>query len=291
MNGILGQKTDQGQKFLENGKRIPVTYIKVSGSRIIGLKTTERDGYSGAVVSFGTKKSGNKAIMGKIKPLGVEFAPRFIKEVKLADSNSPTLNVGDFVKASEILKPGDMVDATGVSKGKGFQGGVKLHHFKGGPKTHGQSDRHRAPGSIGQGTTPGRVYKGKRMAGRMGDNRVTIKNLEVIEINDDLLLLKGLIPGAKKTLIMLTKRGENKKFVPLFKEEQELADVENNSAAEVIDTASSDEVTNDSAETETPEPVTPEEGQEPASTQDNIPDEAKNVKNEGNDEEGAQNAS
>lgn len=127
----------------------------------------------------------------------------------------------DLLKASEVLKPGDIVDVIGVSKGKGFAGVVKRHHFKGGPRTHGQSDRERAPGSIGQTTTPGRVYKGKRMAGRMGHERVTIKNLRVVDVSDNFLLIKGLVPGPKNSLVMVKKVGEDKKFVPLYKEESE----------------------------------------------------------------------
>ena len=119
-----------------------------------------------------------------------------------------------------------MINVTGVPKGKGYAGVVKRHHFKGGPRTHGQSDRERAPGSIGQTTTPGRVYKGKRMAGRMGHETATIRNLEVLDVSADLILVKGLVPGGRNTLIILKKVGENKKFVPLYKEidEEESAD-------------------------------------------------------------------
>ncbi|MBI1982210.1 MAG: 50S ribosomal protein L3 [Candidatus Levybacteria bacterium] len=128
--------------------------------------------------------------------------------------------VKDALKALEVFKPGDIVDVIGVSKGKGFAGVVKRHHFKGGPRTHGQSDRERAPGSIGQTTTPGRVYKGKRMAGRMGHERVTIKNLQVIDVSEDKILIKGLVPGPKNSLVMVRKVSEDKKFVPLYKEEE-----------------------------------------------------------------------
>src|SRR5258706_11916072 len=105
-----------------------------------------------------------------------------------------------------------------MSKGKGFAGGVKRHHFKGGPRTHGQSDRERAPGSIGQTTTPGRVYKGKRMAGKMGNDQVTLKNLEVIDVSDDTLLIKGLVPGISGTYLIIRKIGKNKKYVAMVKE-------------------------------------------------------------------------
>src|SRR5207237_10031812 len=105
--------------------------------------------------------------------------------------------VGDSIKASDVFSIGDIVDVIGVSKGKGFAGGVKRHHFKGGPRTHGQSDRERAPGSIGQTTTPGSVYKGKSMEGRMGSDRITVKNLEVMEIEGDTLVVKGVVPGPR----------------------------------------------------------------------------------------------
>lgn len=120
------------------------------------------------------------------------------------------------------LKAGDLVDVIGISKGKGFAGVVKRHHFKGGPRTHGQSDRERAPGSIGQTTTPGRVYKGKRMAGHMGHSRTTIKNLQVVDVeeNKNTLLIKGLVPGPVKSRVFIKKVGEDKKFVPLWKETQ-----------------------------------------------------------------------
>lgn len=119
----------------------------------------------------------------------------------------------------EELKAGDVIKVTGISKGKGFAGVVKRHHFKGGPRTHGQSDRERAPGSIGQTTTPGRVYKGKRMAGRMGQDRVTIRNLQIVDIDSskNLIFIKGLVPGPKRNTISIIKTGESKKFIPVFK--------------------------------------------------------------------------
>ncbi len=130
--------------------------------------------------------------------------------------------MGSEINFKEIFAPGDLVDVTGTSKGKGWAGGVKRHGFHGGPKTHGQSDRHRAPGSIGQGTTPGRVYRGKKMAGRMGTETVTVKNLEVISITDDgVLLIKGLVPGFVSNYVVVKKVGENKKHVDLYSESQE----------------------------------------------------------------------
>ena len=125
---------------------------------------------------------------------------------------------GEILTVERVFSPGDIVSVTGTSKGKGFAGVVKRHHFKGGPKTHGQSDRHRAPGSIGQSTTPGRVFKGKRMAGRMGSERVTLQNLTVVDIDQEnkKLYIAGLVPGHKNALLFIVRSGENKKFVPLI---------------------------------------------------------------------------
>lgn len=125
------------------------------------------------------------------------------------------------IKTKSELEAGDLVKVTGTSKGKGFAGVVKRWGFAGGPRTHGQSDRERAPGSIGQSTTPGRVYKGKKMAGRMGQETATLKNLEILEVLENSLLIKGLVPGVKGTKLTIIKEGKNKKFTPLFKEEVE----------------------------------------------------------------------
>jgi len=164
---------------------------------------------------------------GHAKKAGLDFAPRALKEVKIKEGDQSSAE-GDLPKPDEVLKieeifkPGDIVDVTGTSKGKGFAGVVKRHHFRGGPKTHGQSDRLRAPGSIGQTTTPGRVYKGKRMAGHMGQDKVTVKNLRIVDIDpaNKKLYISGLIPGAKNSIVYITRTGEDKKFIPLYKEEQ-----------------------------------------------------------------------
>ncbi len=216
MHAFIGKKEEQSQVFLEDGTRIPVTRIFAPNLPIVSIKTQEADGYASMQLGFGTRKHPNKALQGHIRGAKLEKAPRFLREVPIdGDPKQP----GEIVKASDMFKPGDIVDVVGVSKGKGFAGVVKRHHFKGGPRTHGQSDRERAPGSIGQTTTPGRVYKGKRMAGRMGHEQVTVKNLKVVDINDEMILVKGLIPGGKNTLVMVKKVGEDKKFVPIYKEE------------------------------------------------------------------------
>lgn len=219
MNSLLGKKLSQSQMFLENGTRIPVTQIQVGGNVVIGIKTEDKDKYSAVQLGFGIRKNPTKALVGIAKKANLKSAPRFLREVRFTDLDSSIPPLGTIVNPTEIFKPGDVVDVIGISKGKGYAGVVKRHHFKGGPRTHGQSDRERAPGSIGQTTTPGRVYKGKRMAGRMGHGRVTIQNLEIVDVNQDKMFIKGLVPGSINSLVMIRKVGEDKKFVPLFKEE------------------------------------------------------------------------
>lgn len=213
---IFGQKKEQSQKFLENGVRIPVTRIWVKGNVVTGVRTQDKNHYSAIQLGFGTRKNATRARLGDVKGAKQNYAPNFLKEVRIdADTD---LTVGTMINPSEILAEGDIINVTGVSKGKGYAGVVKRYGFHGGPKTHGQSDRHRAPGSIGPGTTPGRVYKGKRMAGRMGNENVTIRNLMIVGVTEDEVLVKGLIPGGINTMVIVKKVGANKKFVPLFKE-------------------------------------------------------------------------
>jgi len=229
---ILGQKIEQSQKFLEDGTRVPITRLWVKGNVVVAVKTNDKDHYSAIQLGFGSRKKTTKTLAGHIKGAKKDTAPKFLKEVRTDEVLEP----GTMINASEILKEGDIIDITGTSKGKGYTGVVKRHHFKGGPRTHGQSDRERAPGSIGQTTTPGRVYKGKRMAGRMGQDTVTIKNLTVVGVTEDEVLVKGLVPGSVNSMVIVKKVGENKKFTPLFREkEEEVAEapVEDSLAQEV----------------------------------------------------------
>ncbi len=218
MNTFIGIKQSQTQAFLQDGTRIPVTAITTMPLSVVAHKTQEKAGYIAFQVGLGIAKKPNKAVLGHIRGAKLQKAPRFFREIRLVDSESLP-EMGSSVSAADVLKPGDIVDVTAVSKGKGFAGVVKRHHFKGGPRTHGQSDRERAPGSIGQTTTPGRVYKGKRMAGRMGHTQATIKNLKIVDVKEALILIKGLVPGGKNSIITIKKIGEDKKFVPLYKEE------------------------------------------------------------------------
>lgn len=201
--------------FLTDGKRIPVTRLFVGQNPVISIKTQEKDGYWAMQLGFGTKKNPNKATQGHTKGANTK-APFILREVRVATADDVP-SVGEMVTASAVFQPGDIIDVIGTSKGKGYAGVVKRHHFAGGPRTHGQSDRERAPGSIGQTTTPGRVYKGKRMAGRMGTQRVTVKNLQVVDVTDKELLVKGLVPGHVNSVVMVKKVGEDKKFPGLHK--------------------------------------------------------------------------
>ncbi len=243
INTLIGQKVDQRQDFLENGLRVPVTEIAVTDNVVLQVKTIEKDSYSAVQLGAGQKKKPNKAYAGHAKKAGIENAPLTIKEVLVSDSDAPS--AGDILSVEAIFQPGDLVEITATSKGKGFASGIKRYNFKGGPKTHGQSDRHRAPGSIGQTTTPGRVYKGKRMAGRMGSDTVTVKNLTVVDVDSEnnKLYVTGLVPGFKKAWIVVTKIGENNKFAQLLsvksREEKvsEEAQVEESQASEPQDDA------------------------------------------------------
>ncbi len=214
---ILGEKSELTQAFDEDGTRAPVTFVKTVPCYLVAVNTLEKNGYFSIQLGFKQAKNITKPDQGKLNKAGIKTPLRFLREFRLekyegvqavdekgkkgVSMGEVKVFVGDEIKPASFFKKGDMVVVAGVSKGKGFQGVVKRHRFAGGPRTHGQSDRERAPGSIGQSTTPGRVYKGKRMAGRMGGDRVTVKGLKVMEVREDGLLLKGLVPGAKGGLI------------------------------------------------------------------------------------------
>lgn len=214
------------QAWTEDGRRLSVTIVQAGPVVVTQVKSQEKDGYIAVQLGLGERKVKNitKPLQGHFKKSQISQFPRFLKEVKI----SPTAiedqlpNTGETIKATDIFTPGDLVKVIGVSKGKGFAGVVKRWHFAGGPRTHGQSDRERAPGSIGQTTTPGRVYKGKKMAGRMGGERSAVRNLIVLSVKDDgEIKLSGPIPGNKKGLILLEKIGRSKKFSPLVGQVQE----------------------------------------------------------------------
>jgi len=203
VQGIIGRKLGMGQIFTDKGKAEGLTAIEAGPCVVTQVKTTAKEGYIAAQLGFGEAKRLSSPQRGHLKGLG-QF--KYLREFRVADTEG--IKVGDKVDVS-LFKQGDLVDITGVSKGKGFAGVVKRHHFAGGPKTHGQSDRHRAPGSIGSTTSPGRVLKGMRMAGHMGNSQVTARHLEVYEADParNLLLVKGAVPGAKNGLLVIKKSG------------------------------------------------------------------------------------
>jgi len=200
--GLIGRKVGMTQIFQEDGTMIGVSVVAVEPNTVTRIRTPERDGYT--AVQIGIEESGklNKPELGQLKNL-----PKLavLREFRLEDSDEPAYTVGQKLDVT-LFTAGDIVDVTGVSKGKGFSGHIKRHHFKRGPKTHG-SDHHRAPGSIGPGTTPGRVYKGMRMAGHLGDTRATVKKLRVVRADAErnLLLVKGAVPGSLNGLLLVKK--------------------------------------------------------------------------------------
>ena len=203
INGLLGKKLGMTQRFSEDGTLHAVTVVQAGPCTVVQVKTPERDGYQAVQIGFDKPKRLSKPKRGHLKDHG-EF--RHLREVSSPDFSA--IEEGAQVDVS-IFEAGEKVDVIGKSKGKGFAGVVKRHNFGGGPKTHGQSDRHRAPGSVGAGTTPGRVTKGFRMAGHMGDERVTSQNLTVLESvpERNLILLKGSVPGPQNGLVLIRKRG------------------------------------------------------------------------------------
>ena len=202
IKGTIGRKLGMVQLFRDDGE-VVVTAIEAGPCFVTQIKTEDKDGYNAVQLGFGEVKLLNSPQKGHLKEIG-QF--RYLREFNVDDVNS--VQVGQKIDV-DMFKPGDLLDVTGISKGKGFAGVVKRYHFAGGPKTHGQSDRHRAPGSIGATTSPGRVLKGTRMAGRMGDRRVTTRNLKVLEVDSGrhLLLVRGAVPGAKNGLLLIKKAG------------------------------------------------------------------------------------
>ncbi len=199
--GIIGRKLGMTQICGDSGEAGAVTAIEAGPCTVVQVKTAANGGYNAVQLGFGQAKRLNSPQRGHLKGLG-QF--KYLREFRTDDIE--TVKVGDKVDVS-LFQVGDLVDITGVSKGKGFAGVVKRHHFAGGPKTHGQSDRHRAPGSIGATTSPGRVFKGMRMAGHMGNSQVTVRHLEVFKADParNLLVVRGAVPGATNGLLLIRK--------------------------------------------------------------------------------------
>ncbi len=197
--GIIGKKIGMDQIFLDDGTAQAVTAIEAGPCFVTQVKSAARDGYNAVQLGFESVKRLNLPQKGHLKEVGML---KYLREFR-AD-NTEEISIGQKIDIS-LFQPGDTVDITGVSKGRGFAGVVKRYHFAGGPKTHGQSDRHRAPGSIGAGTTPGRVLKGKHMAGHMGNKKVSARCLKVVKADADrnLLLVTGTVPGARGGLLLI----------------------------------------------------------------------------------------
>ena len=203
INGLIGYKLGMTQVYSEGGVLVPVTVLEVGPCQVVQLKTVEREGYQGVQVSFGEVKARrvNKPLLGHYKKADLPPA-RFLREFSAA---SEGLSVGQVITA-EIFQEGEFVDVTGTSKGKGFQGVMKRHGYAGGPATHG-SMFHRRPGSIGQSAYPSHVWKNKGMPGQMGNKRVTVSGLEVVDVRPEqnLILVKGAVPGPPKGMVVVKK--------------------------------------------------------------------------------------
>lgn len=199
--GILGRKIGMTQVFDEDGHAIPVTVVEAGPCRVAQVKTPEKDGYTAVQLSFGAPKRVTKPLAGHFAKANIDPA-RYVVELRLDDLGEYTLG-GEIL--ADVFETGEVVDVVGVTKGKGFAGGMKRHNFSGLGAGHGVQKKHRSPGSIGACATPARVFKGTRMAGHMGHRRVTTLNLKVIAADPErnLLLLRGAVPGPKGGLVMV----------------------------------------------------------------------------------------
>jgi len=202
IQGILGRKLGMTTHYSENGVAEAVTAVLVGPCTVTQVKTAARDGYEAVQVGFEAVKRLNKPLTGHLERSGGKY--RHLSEFKVTELGE--YEVGQTIDVG-IFEPGEAITVIARSKGRGFAGGVRRYHFRGGPKTHGQSDRHRAPGSIGAGSSPGRVWKGTRMAGHMGDVKISQRGLQVIASDPErnLLLVRGSVPGARNALVRIEK--------------------------------------------------------------------------------------
>ena len=200
IHGLVGKKLGMTQIFDATGRVIPVTVLQVGPCVVTQVKTQERDGYEAVQLGFGESKKLNSPQRGHRRAAG--SSSRYLREITADDASE--FSVGQVIDCS-LFPVGARLDVTATSKAKGFQGVVKRHHFAGGPKTHGQSDRHRAGGSIGSSATPGRVFKNLKMPGRMGGERVTVQGLEVVQIDAEknLVIVRGSVPGNNEALVIV----------------------------------------------------------------------------------------
>lgn len=212
MKGIIGKKVGMTQVFDERGDVVPVTVIEAGPCYVTQIRSEKRDGYTAVQLGFGETRP-RRLTRGQLGHLQRNNLPalRYLREFRMRDSE-PDVEEGQQIRA-DVFEVGDRVDVIGKSKGRGFQGTIKRHGFRRQPKTHGQSDRERAPGSIGAGSTPGRVIKGMRMAGRMGNDRITMQNLEVVVVDAEknMIAVKGSIPGTRGGIVMLKPARERRR--------------------------------------------------------------------------------
>ncbi|MFH1701328.1 MAG: 50S ribosomal protein L3 [Candidatus Zixiibacteriota bacterium] len=206
MHTLLGKKIGMTRLFMEDGTAVPVTVVEAGPCSVVAIMTKEKNGYNAFQIGFGTGRKDlfNKPRTGQFKTAGID-PTRYLREVRVPELGET--KVGDSFKVDDIFHEGEKVDITGTSRGMGFAGVMKRHHFSGSQKTHGQSDRMRAPGSIGQSSYPSRVLKGIRMAGRMGGETVTVAALRVVKVipEENLILIKGGIPGKANSLLKIRK--------------------------------------------------------------------------------------
>jgi large subunit ribosomal protein L3 len=247
INTLLAVKKQMTSGYDIRGRRVGATVLEVRPNFVTHIKNADtKDGYSSIQLGTGIKKSVRKPQQGHLKKAGVSQNVRWLREVRLEDGRrkidkneanlqtADDLNLGQEIKVNDVFVKGDLVKVTGTSKGRGFAGGVKRFNFRGGPKTHGQSDRHRAPGSSGSGTTPGRVYKGKRRPGHMGVETVSYMNMEVLNVDlpNNLVTVKGGIPGYAGNLVLIQKQGHVKGHVPEPEVSDEIGTSENQNTGE-----------------------------------------------------------
>ncbi|MCK4233822.1 50S ribosomal protein L3 [candidate division WOR-3 bacterium] len=208
MIGLIGKKREMTQLFEEDGTVVPVTLIEAKPCVVTQVKTEEKDGYSAVQLGVGQKRNVSKPIKGHLRKGKLETV-KYLIEFRVSDPEN--YSEGQLLDV-KIFSEGEIIDVSSFSKGKGFQGVVKRHGYSGGPETHG-STSHRVPGSLGASATPGRVVKGKKLPGRMGGNRVTVKNLKIakVEQGENIIAVKGAIPGSRNSIIILRKKRNKKK--------------------------------------------------------------------------------
>ncbi|MBA3540781.1 MAG: 50S ribosomal protein L3 [Deltaproteobacteria bacterium] len=205
--GLLGKKLGMTQVFADDGEAVPVTVIQTGPNHVVGTRTVERDGYSALVLGFDEKplRLANKASLGMLKEAGIK-PQRFIREIRVDAAEVAKYTVGQVLQAADVFADGAALDVEGQSKGKGYQGVIKRHHMKGMTRAHGTHEYYRHGGSIGCRLTPQRVHKGKRMAGQMGNEKVTVQNLQLFRIlaEENCILVRGAVPGAANEYVVVT---------------------------------------------------------------------------------------